>query len=616
MINFLFINCLMINVPRIKGRIFILIGLMLGTSIFGIGFVAPSNIAASQELTWFARPPDISGQAIIYEHNVSTPFGACHADPLVEGSGNGHQKEYNIQWNRKDLPWGFVELINGSFSFNGYTVEQEPHAYKDVQGTNVTIRLHTIRNNTHDHIQAYLSNDTAQQYNLFEKVVGPKTFQILRPLLPNETLLVTYNKTPTHNVPLFEDYIFNHSKLGINYLPILDYGNAYLTELFLEEYKINNLPLGSTITRSGIWNWRRFVERTVARYANYTDTWEIYNEPNNLYKGRTNWLTFFEVVKAAAEEIREHDPSAKIIFGGLGGTDEYAFLDAIFTDFLNETHTRNLIDGIGFHPYPKVAEDLIRIKFAHYFETLNKNNWTRANGKEVYITEIGWDNVGAANSLEYQAIQIVKTMVMSADVGTPIYIYYDYHDDSPEVNATTEQNGYNMGLFNFYDQPHPGALAFNITSALLSNSIARRNAIILHCDPSLYSPTDHIYAYNFRRPDGTDVLALWQMYGTPIQLRIHFPHGLDAPMYRFNAIDGSHIIEIQATTDVQKYQLQLDANPLFITFHSPVPLNYIEIECFGGVYQWWTYIILPILFITYLGITIIYDRFRQTKPLE
>jgi beta-glucosidase/6-phospho-beta-glucosidase/beta-galactosidase len=50
--------------------------------------------------------------------------------------------------------------------------------------------------------------------------------------------------------------------------------------------------IGWYIPPSAIWNWLRFINRTVNYFKDYVDYWEIWNEANNQYKGEAMWEYF------------------------------------------------------------------------------------------------------------------------------------------------------------------------------------------------------------------------------------------------------------------------------------------------------------------------------------
>jgi hypothetical protein len=607
---------------KLKASMFIIFALLFLESINSTTIThASSTTAPSINEEWSSGPIYATGGQPIENISVGEPFGVCHGDPLVNNGGDGNDQLYNINWNRKDLPWSQIERVNGSFCFNGYTVEDEPHSYKHTMivplnnatnttdngwtnGTIVTIRLNEIRNTTGDNFTAYFSNDTAKINNLVDTQINSTSFNITMAIPTNLTLFVTYNKTPAHSVYLYEDFIWNHKVLNISYIPILDYSNPYLFKLFPDEYEDAGFPSRSNtyIPKSGLWNWRRFVRRVVSRYSGFVDQWEIWNEPNNQYIGKENWLQFLEVAKVAAEEINASDPTAKIYFGGLGGTDEMEFLEFMFDNLFDNKTYFDVFDGIAFHPYTRLPEGLLTEKMDKYFEILNSNNWTRKNNKEFLITEIGFPTNGTGtygNSLDPQyemASKIVKNMAMAADIGIEVFIWYCYKDDSSWVDKKDYLDSeFYFGLFEQDMKPKKGAYAFNLSSFLFSNSISRRNSIQLNPDISLIKPEENFFTYNFRKADGTDILVLWNIYGVEIDVSLTIPSGLASSMRSHSFFNNSTKILASPTNESTTIKLTSGYDPIIISFKSNKIVEYFVLNLKGDSYTWFKFVYAPII---------------------
>jgi hypothetical protein len=136
-------------------------------------------------------------------------------------------------------------------------------------------------------------------------------------------------------------------KNGIKYLPILDYSNSYLYQLFKSEYDAMGFgpeAIGWYIPPSAIWHWLRFINRTVSYFKDYVDYWEIWNEANNQYKEQSMWEYFlYNITLKAAKIIRAIDPTSKIYIGGLGGTDEFEYLQYFLSLYSQIMTTGNFL---------------------------------------------------------------------------------------------------------------------------------------------------------------------------------------------------------------------------------------------------------------------------------
>jgi hypothetical protein len=555
---------------------------------------------------WRSRYNPSGSEPIIYEHNVSRPFGVCHGDSGLDGV----EPSYNIQWNRKDHAWAWVEPFNGTFCFNGITIEDEPYKKSEIKNNyNLTLRHYEFNRTAGNTVFAYLDTDTARTNNLFDAFINATTIKLKSTFTSEKTLFVTYNKSVStaEYFKYMENYIFEHNATGMNYLPILDYNNAYLYDLFPSDYNAAGYygSVGSYIPPKATWNWLRFVSRTVNRYKNYTDTWEIWNEANNAYTPE-QWSHFLlNITLGAAKIIRTIDPTAKIYIGGLGGTREIEYLNSIFEILLsNPAHPeyRNYFDGIAFHPYVRIPELLIYEKMNSYFPVLNYYNWTKQYGKEFLITEIGMEtNTSSSATLtenvQYeQAMRVVKSMTIAADVGTSIFIWYCYRDDVRWLIDQDYQNGeWFYGIFEYDLTPKLGAYAFNITSYLLSDSIARRGALRFDSDISVFSPYEHIFGYNFRRADGTEIVILWNNYQTELSAQIQVTGGLLEPAYVYSYTSNERQMIKEAGVGVQSVNTEFSYWPTILSFKPGTNTDYITITIQGSTELWFKVIWIPII---------------------
>lgn len=97
--------------------------------------------------------------------------------------------------------------------------------------------------------------------------------------------------------------------------------------------------------------YQDLVRRIATKYAGRVDGWEIWNEQNHqtFWMGtREEFSTFFNAVVPV---IRECDPKAKIIIGGLAGTSS-GYVDQDAAEMVRAGCTRKA-DFFGFHPYAR-----------------------------------------------------------------------------------------------------------------------------------------------------------------------------------------------------------------------------------------------------------------------
>ncbi|MBN2153459.1 MAG: hypothetical protein JW839_18535, partial [Candidatus Lokiarchaeota archaeon] len=268
----------------------------------------------------------------------------------------------------------------------------------------------------------------------------------------------------------YQQFIENMTSLNIAFLPILDYGVAWLD------------PNGWYIPPANISRWQQFVHAAVTEYQGRMQLWEVWNEPNNQYgKSKGTWEDFFLVLITAARTIKLVNDSLDVLVGGLGGTDEFEFLDALMRNLTatpanvpGYATAKDLFVGIAFHPYNGVPEDLA-LSLSRYDEILSRYNWTTRQGARHWITEIGGetddpeDGMGGflVDPQRELATMVIKQATIATTWRVDGLIWYEYRDDSPP-GAFTSDFGH-MGIIYNDGTWKPAAHAWNWTNNFLGN---------------------------------------------------------------------------------------------------------------------------------------------------
>lgn len=614
-----------------KALLFLLYLITSQCLIFCTIFFIPATVASetnenpifstqNNENTWVSRYFPQNNTSIIYEHNVSQPFGVNGGD--VEN--RDLQQNFSIEWNRNILDWNSIEKYNGSFTFNGHTVVNETYTGAEINGTIVHLRHYSFDPDTE--ITAYYDWDTTKAFNLVTNKINSTAFQIGYYLFPNDVILVSYNKTFATQAPYLEKYITNNYSISENNsvrnFPVFDFSNKYLFDEFKTNYSSAGYNSDTIISvqpdyipLSAVWNWVRYINETVNRYKNYVHAWEIGDQPNNIYSS-DQWDTYlYNITLKAAMTIKTIDPTAKIYIGGLGENNELEFLQAIFDKLLNNPQHpeyRDYFDGITFQSNETIPEKLISDKLNSYLNILNENHWTPSDGKEFIITDAGVPTSGTManpygqDNFHNQASDIVKSMTIAADLGASLFIWNCYQDN---IYGTKQFNG----IFDNNLNPKLGAYAFNITSYLLSNSIARRGSLQFHFEPSLYLPNNHIYGYDFRQSDGTEVIILWNNYRVYLNTTLEIPGGLQRPVYQYSYVNDSKTMLMAAGFKSDQLNFQIGYDPIIITFQPYIQQDHIRITIIGDSYMRFIVWVEPGFLMAMIVGTIIYFSVKRSR---
>jgi len=119
--------------------------------------------------------------------------------------------------------------------------------------------------------------------------------------------------------------------------------------------------------------WRAFNQKMALHFRGKVRFYEFYNEPNQKASGDCPPGLYARLLMNAAKSIREVDPQAKIVLGGLGETNYAKWLG----DFYSIPDMHKYFDILSLHPYNKghkFIQDCLRI----------------VPDKDVWITEDGY----------------------------------------------------------------------------------------------------------------------------------------------------------------------------------------------------------------------------------
>lgn len=235
-------------------------------------------------------------------------------------------------------------------------------------------------------------------------------------------------------------------------------------------------------------DFARYASAVVRRYSTQgVDDWEIWNEPNM----RNSWLPaanpeeYAALLDSAYRAIKEVDPTATVITGGLGptSTEEGNISPRDFLTALYAEKTQPSFDAVGFHPYSFPALPGDTGPWNAWQQMANTSTSLRSimiahddAAKKIWITEYGAPTNGPGNAadigggtahadhvteaLQAQIITEAFSMVAHYEWTGPIF-WYGYQDLG--IAPTTNENFF--GLLR-YDGSHKPA--YNALKQLLS----------------------------------------------------------------------------------------------------------------------------------------------------
>ncbi|NJN18617.1 MAG: hypothetical protein HC822_21365 [Oscillochloris sp.] len=172
-----------------------------------------------------------------------------------------------------------------------------------------------------------------------------------------------------------------------------------------------------------------YVRGVVTRYRRYVKHWEIWNEPDHpiFWRPAPDPVAYTDLLIRAAAAIREVDPEATVLIGGINP------FDTTFLRTVAERGGWNSFDILAIHPYvdPYSPEDGNLISATDGVRALGE----QFGPKPIWVTELGWssgpgdrDATGLTDE-EEQASYLVRAMLTLWQAGVEQIFWYTLKDD-------------------------------------------------------------------------------------------------------------------------------------------------------------------------------------------
>jgi polysaccharide biosynthesis protein PslG len=207
----------------------------------------------------------------------------------------------------------------------------------------------------------------------------------------------------------------------------------------------------------------RFAQAVARRYRGPDIVYEIWNEPNLalFWPPVPDVKAYGELLSQAARAIREVDPTAKIIPGGLANENNPpAFLRALV-----ESGSLRELDGITFHPYRREGPENSLYDIAEF-----ESSAASRGDRPLWLNEWGYSEswfskLGPERSRERVSVVTARLMLTAALAKAKAALVYDLIDDGTDPNDQES----NFGLYDYNFKPKAAAAAFRIMAGLMSS---------------------------------------------------------------------------------------------------------------------------------------------------
>ena len=347
-----------------------------------------------------------------------------------------------------------------------------------------------------------------------------------------------------YEFPAFADEMVNSlNENGTQLLYVLSYGNT------LYSTNEKNIPIATASTTDYDYMdaWLDYVTQVVTRYKDKVDYWQVWNEPNieAFNPSGATAAQYAELLKQSYGIIKNIDPTAKVVGGGLAGvgnTDTRPYLRSMLA-----AGAGDYMDVLDVHPYKQSTgpEGYMAERLPNIQADLEQYN---CDDIEIWIGELGWYTGTASDAVteEKQAAYSVRSRVMYDNFNRKEgkkgkFFWYDFQNDGTTQNYS--EHNYGMTENNF--TPKPVYYAYSAFNYIIGNKALKN-----------LTQSSGIYQANY----GNGTYVFWKGSGSA-STKIISLEGDSAKIYDMY---GDLITTIAGTDGSVSYNAQISENPIFV----------------------------------------------------
>lgn len=276
-------------------------------------------------------------------------------------------------------------------------------------------------------------------------------------------------------------------------------------------------------------DWYDFVYTVVERYKGKINNWELWNEGDNRDFWLGTWSEQLELVKIGAKAVKEANPDARTIFGGLtklelmhvstiytSGAAEY--IDVINIHYYNETWSSSPTESI--YDTTKIVASIIKKNGG------KQELWIAEIGYSDYIQEDGQVSYQYSvrapyeKTKEFQAVTFLRSYArIAATEEVSTILWYEVKNLRLDSVAIGDVNNYFLGALDHNYFPKHLWFAISGAKQLFAEpykSIDRE--LMIDHETNMES-----YVHAFQRENGDVILAAWNRGSNKDTIKVTLP---------------------------------------------------------------------------------------------
>ncbi len=257
-----------------------------------------------------------------------------------------------------------------------------------------------------------------------------------------------------------------------------------------------------------------FMRELSSRYRGRIHSWELWNEPDNRDFWTGSMKELARLIEAGARGVRQGDPSARIVLGGIAWN--IAYLAGLFRDHAIGQH----VDVVNLHNYYETWVDEPAERIVDYINRASDVIAQYGNHQPLWMAEIGYSTFRRGSHVsdqcsayfayehtpEYQANHLVRMMAaMLSTEKLHTIAWYELRELPPAASVIGDVNNRHLGLTGTDLTAKPALSA----AAFIAQLTSAPHRCIDDQATLLRSVRSDSHVHCFERHDGSILIVAW-----------------------------------------------------------------------------------------------------------
>lgn len=261
------------------------------------------------------------------------------------------------------------------------------------------------------------------------------------------------------------------------------------------------------------------------------ESWQVWNEPNlpAFWAPKEDPDKYFQLLKASVMHLRQAVPNKTIVMAGMAYYSQMPTRNKdLMLEKLGIMGALNSGVVVAYHPYSEFPEGDVQADqdFIERAQIMN-SRLRQAGVKQIWATEWGWSSYSGPKEMQAligedgQADFVLRRLALMTTRDYDRTYLFALSDLDGRAGARDQK----YGLLDLKGAPKPAYLGLqrflNITGPSIQSSTV----------PEFQQPlAQRVYAVAWKRPDQSNLLALWSSQAMSTKIKLNKPATLHQPL--------------------------------------------------------------------------------------